>query len=128
MDFVQKGDVKNANLLKTIVLQSLVDEGYLSVDKAKEFNTRYAVIMAEPSWFTSIYETLFPSRKNGIYYHVIRFVGNDTDSKVNNSNPIDEDESLSELKFQLSKAESDENYNLAKKLRDKIQKIENSKK
>jgi len=128
MDFVQKADIKNANLLKTIVLQSLVDEGYLSVDKAKEFNTRYAVIMSEPSWFASIYETLFPSRKPGIYYNIVKFVGNDTDSKVNNSNSIDEDESLSELKFQLSKAESDENYDLAKKLRDKIQKIENSKK
>ncbi len=114
-------ETKNANLLKTVVLQALVDEGYLSLEKARDFNSNYAVIIAEPSWFVSVYEALFPARKSGVFYNIVKFIGKDR-----NVNNIDEDEDdLAELKFQLSKAESEENYELAKKLRDKIKKLKN---
>lgn len=128
-EFMTKADVTNANILKTVLLEAMVNEGYIPIEKAKEFNERYAVILADPTWYQSIYAALFPSKKTGLYYNVVKFIGKDSDSKVNDRyDEFSEEESLAELKFQLSKAESEENYDLAKKLRDKILKLENKKK
>jgi len=124
-DFVGSADLKNADLLKATIVHALVDEGYLTNEQGIEFMQNYGVIIAEPSWFESVYKAIFPSRKTGTYYNVVKFVGGE---KKRNNFDEDEEESISELKFQLSKAESDENYTLAQKLRDKIHKLEGKKK
>ena len=124
-DYMTSAELKNADLLKVVIVQALVDEGYLDHKQGKEFIQNYGVIIASPSWFESVYKSLFPGRKDGSYYNVVKFVSGE---KKQNNTEEEEEESISELKFQLSKAESEENYVLAQKLRDKINKLEGKKK
>lgn len=78
-----------------------------------------------------LYDAIFSNRDDdGVYYDVVKIIKPSVNFDEHIT--VDEDDedvsnTLSELKFQLNKALSDENYDLAEKLRKKIEKIENKK-
>lgn len=123
-----KADVQNANAVKQLVLESLVAEGYLTKEKANYFSTNYAVILSNRDWFRRIYDKLFKHRKpDEVYYDMVKIVLAANIDDVEN-NEEEETESLSELQFQLIKAEKEDNFELAQKLKKQIEILEKKKK
>lgn len=112
-DYMTKIDVRNANLVRDAVLKALYKEGMITLENAIHFKGNYAVIHAEKSWFESIFSKLFPKYEEGIYYRVVKFVGDIDDDEED----VDNDDSLEELQFKLVQAEKNEDFELAKKLK-----------
>lgn len=125
-DYINKGEITDANLVKNVVVYALVKEGFLSEASAVEFNKNYSVILTEKSWFKNWYNYLFKKRNDGQYYDVVKIVNCESVQLNYGESDLDSEneQSVSELKFQLTQALKSENFELAKKLQEKIDKLE----
>lgn len=125
-DYINKGEITNANNIKNVVVYALVKEGFLSEASAVEFNKNYSVILTEKSWFKNWYNYLFKKRNDGQYYDVVKIVNFESVQLNYGESDLDSEneQSVSELKFQLTQALKSENFELAKKLQEKIDKLE----
>lgn len=62
-------EITNANRVKTIVLQALASEGFLTSEKAIEFEGYYSVVIHKKGWFSSLLERWFGLNKKNINEH-----------------------------------------------------------
>jgi DNA/RNA endonuclease G (NUC1) len=114
-------ELTNYNLVKDQVLNALIAEGYLDAKQGKYFKENYGVLVSKKSWFASIFSK---SKRNetGLYIDVIKFI----DVNAKDEDELDSD-NIDQLRFELVKAEKEENYELAKKLKKRIEILENKK-
>lgn len=121
----------DANTVKNIVLAAMINEGYISDEKAHEFADKYVVIVSKKSWFERTYNRFFKNRKSdGYYYDVVKYVTSpqpypSSNTDESNLDAITDVERLEELLMEASRKEM---YELAAQITRRIEKLKNNKK
>jgi hypothetical protein len=66
-------DIKNANTVKDLVIQRLVDDKVLTDQQAKDYADKWQVIIIKPTWFERWMEKLNIKTSNNYLYKYVRF-------------------------------------------------------
>ena len=66
-------DIKNANTVKDLVIQRLVDDKVLTDQQAKDYADKWQVIIIKPTWFERWMEKLNIKTSNNCLYKYVRF-------------------------------------------------------
>lgn len=63
-----------ANKIKEIVVRALVQEGYISKEKADDFLSKYAIIDHQKGWLGTFVDRLLPKEDRNGYYRVVKIL------------------------------------------------------
>jgi hypothetical protein len=66
-------DIKNANTVKDLVIQRLVDDKVLTDQQAYDYADKWQVIIIKPSWFERWMEKLNIKTPNNYRFKYVRF-------------------------------------------------------
>lgn len=66
-------EIKNANTVKDLVIQRLVDDKVLTDQQAEDYADKWQVIIIKPSWFERWMEKLNIKTPNNYRYKYVRF-------------------------------------------------------
>jgi hypothetical protein len=66
-------EIKNANTVKDLVIQRLVDDKVLTDQQAGDYADKWQVIIIKPSWFERWMEKLNIKTPNNYRYKYVRF-------------------------------------------------------
>jgi hypothetical protein len=56
--YVSDREVSNANMVKDAVVSAMIADGYLTLEKGKEFSSNYAIILRKKSLFGRLIDEL----------------------------------------------------------------------
>lgn len=66
-------NVENANKIKALILERLVADKEISLEKAIEYDTKWQVIIFKKSWFKRWMSIFSTENKDGYCYRLVRF-------------------------------------------------------
>ena len=66
-------DIKNANTVKDLVIQRLVDDKVLTDQQAKDYADKWQVIIIKPTWFERWMDKLNIKTSNNYLSKYVRF-------------------------------------------------------
>ena len=67
-----ESETQNANIVKEIVLDELINQSLITEEQAKEFNEKWQVIIVKNSWFTS-WMKKFKRSESDWSYKIVQF-------------------------------------------------------
>jgi hypothetical protein len=66
-------DIKNANTVKDLVIQRLLDDKVITDQQAEDYADKWQVIIIKPSWFERWMEKLNIKTPNSYRYKYVKF-------------------------------------------------------
>ena len=66
-------NIKNANIVKEIILERMVFDNIIDSEQQKEYLEKWQVIIVKKSWFTSWVAKHTKGDKNGYYFKFVKF-------------------------------------------------------
>jgi hypothetical protein len=66
-------DIKNANAVKDLVIQRLLDDKVITDQQAEDYADKWQVIIIKPSWFESWMEKLNIKTPNSYRFKYVKF-------------------------------------------------------
>jgi hypothetical protein len=68
-----EGDIKNANTVKDLVIQRLLDDKVITDQQAEDYADKWQVIIIKPSWFERWMEKLNIKTPNSYQFKYVKF-------------------------------------------------------
>ncbi len=68
-----EGDIKNANTVKDLVIQRLLDDKVITDQQAEDYADKWQVIIIKPSWFERWMEKLNIKTPNSYRFKYVKF-------------------------------------------------------
>jgi len=68
-----EGDIKNANTVKDLVVQRLLDDKVITDQQAEDYADKWQVIIIKPSWFERWMEKLNIKTPNSYRFKYVKF-------------------------------------------------------
>ncbi len=66
-------DIRNANLIKGLVISRLYHDGVLNKEQAATYIEKWQVVIIKPTWFKRWMEKFTPTHINSYRYKYIKF-------------------------------------------------------